>query len=113
VNQAKFKALCEEIQAATTGLLVQKGEEYAGSTDRLANFKRGAAATGVDPLTVLYIYMSKHWDSVSTYVRKSQQRQEQNLSEPIEGRLHDLINYATLAIAILREQQEDAQWQKK
>lgn len=103
MNQQEFEALCKRIQSDTVGILISKGAEYAGSADRLANFKRGAASTGVEPLTVLHVYMAKHWDSVSSYVRAKQQGEEPKLSEPIVGRFYDLINYAVLAIALIEE----------
>ena len=106
MNQKDFEELCQEIQRDTMDILVLKGREYAGSADRLANFKRNAALSGVDPLTVLHVYMAKHWDSFSTYVRDMQAKQPRELSEPIEGRLHDLINYAVLAVALIRDAQE-------
>lgn len=105
MNQTEFEELCQQIQRDTTDILILKGREYAGSADRLANFKRNAELSGVDPLTVLHIYMAKHWDSFSTYVRDMQAKQPRELSEPIEGRLHDLINYAVLAVALIMDAQ--------
>lgn len=104
MEQQTFAALCERIQRETVDILVSKGAEYAGSVDRLANFKRGAANTGVEPLTVLHVYMAKHWDSVSSYVRAKQRGENPKLSEPIVGRFYDLINYAVLAIALIEEE---------
>lgn len=86
-------------------LLKVKGGEYSGSEDVLANFKRAAANTGAEPLTCLFIYMAKHWDSFSTYVRDKQTKQDRPRSEPILGRLDDLINYAILAKALIAEQE--------
>ena len=110
MNQQDFEALCARIQRETVDILVSNGAEYAGDADRLANFKRGAANTGVEPLTVLHVYMAKHWDSVSSYVRAKQRGEEPKLSEPIVGRFYDLINYAVLAIALI-EEAEQAKWE--
>ena len=106
MNQKEFEELCQQIQRDTTDILILKGREYAGSADRLANFKRNAELSGVDPLTVLHVYMAKHWDSFSTYVRDMQAKQPRELSEPIEGRLYDLINYAVLGLALIRDAQD-------
>ncbi len=108
MNQKDFEELCQQIQRDTTDILILKGREYAGSADRLANFKRNAELSGVDPLTVLHVYMAKHWDSFSTYVRDMQAKQPRELSEPIEGRLHDLINYAVLAVALIQDKPKEA-----
>lgn len=109
MNQENFKALVAEVLRESADLLVSKGEEYSNSEDRLANFKRGAAHTGVSPLTVLFIFMSKHYDAFSTYVRKEQQGLPQSLSEPIEGRLNDLINYCLLARALIAESVKESE----
>jgi len=107
MNQTDFEALCKEIQRDTVDILVLKGREYAGSADRLANFRRNAALTGVEPLTILHVYMAKHWDSFSTFVRDNQKGEEGELSEPIRGRLYDLINYAVLAIALIEDKPKE------
>lgn len=110
MQQADFESLVERIRKETTELLVVKGREYAGDADRLANFKRGAALTGVDPLTVLFIYMSKHYDALATYVRDNQAGETMPvLSEPITGRIADLINYCVLAWALIEEKQATVQ----
>ena len=98
-----FKKLFAETVTSCEALLKVKGGEYAGDEDRLANFKRGAAHVGVKPLTVLFIYLSKHYDALATYVRLSEQGAAMELSEPIEGRLQDLINYCILARAVIEE----------
>jgi len=110
MNKADFEALVGYIQDTTFELLITKGREYAGDVDRLANFKRGASLTGVDPLTVLFIYMSKHYDALATYIRDNQAGDTMPvLSEPITGRIADLINYCVLAWALIEEKQSVAQ----
>jgi len=103
MNHPEFTKLVEETHAMTNALLLSKGEEYAGSADRLANFKRGAALTGASSLQVAFIYAAKHWDAVATFVRKDATGHVQKLSEPIEGRLDDLINYCILLKALIKE----------
>jgi hypothetical protein len=76
-----------------------KGAEYACNEDRLANFKRGAALTGASPLKVAFIYASKHYDSIATFVREP----ERATSEPIESRFDDMINYLILMKALVHE----------
>ncbi len=107
MNQKEFDAVVTSTIESIRKLLTVKGGEYAGSDDRLANFKRGASATGVNPLTVLHVYMNKHYDSFTTYVRDQQTGKSRELSEPMEGRLDDIINYCILAKAILAEAKFD------
>ena len=96
--------IVQQTQEAMDSLLKIKGGEYANSDDRLANFKRGAALTGVTPLQVLFVYLSKHYDGVASFIRKSASGEPITLSEPIEGRLDDIIVYCTLAKALVREE---------
>lgn len=103
MNQADFNKLVEDTIAATAQLLVVKGGEYAGSDDRLGNFKRGAELTGCTPLQVAFVYMSKRYDAVATAIRDQATGNERPRSEPIGGRLDDLINYCLLVKALFAE----------
>ena len=69
-----------------------KGREYANSDDQLANFKRLGKQLGLSPEKVIMVYMTKHLDSIHSYVRNP----EQDLSEPIDGRIDDAILYLIL-----------------
>lgn len=106
MNQTDFDALVRDTIASTASLLVLKGGEYAGSEDRLANFKRGAALTGTTPLQVAFIYASKHYDALATFVRDDAAGIGRQRSEPIYGRLDDLINYCILMKALVQENGE-------
>lgn len=102
MNQLEFNIVVTETMDAINHLLVVKGGEYAGSADRLANFKRGAALVGVTPLQCLFIYLSKHYDAVATFVRDDASGEVRERSEPIDGRLDDIINYCILAKALIK-----------
>ncbi len=107
MNQADLDVVILDTVETIKNLLRVKGGEYAGSVDRLANFKRGAELTGAHPLQVLFIYMSKHYDAVMTYVKDQAVGQVRERSEPIEGRLDDLINYCILAKALIKETRQN------
>lgn len=109
MNQKEFEQLVHNSIGRIHSLLEVKGGEYAGSEDRLANFKRGAELTGVTPLQVLHIYLSKHYDAFSTYVRDTANNVERPRSESISGRLDDIINYCLLAQALVKEIEESPQ----
>lgn len=106
MQQSEFEALVDGTVSDIKRLLVVKGGEYAGSADRLANFKRGAQLVGVTPLQCLFIYLSKHYDAVATYVRDDASGEARPRSESIEGRLDDLINYCILGKALIIENRE-------
>lgn len=103
MNQTEFDKVVASTVESINQLLRIKGGEYAGSEDRLANFKRGAELTGVTPLQCLFIYLSKHYDSVSTYIRDQAAGIDRPRSESIAGRLDDIINYCILAKALVQE----------
>lgn len=105
MKQAEFDKVFQEAITQANNLLATKGVEYTGpqTQDRLANFKRGATLTGCTPLQVAFVYASKHYDAISTFVQNDAKGAKQFLSEPIEGRLHDLMNYCILMLAIVQE----------
>jgi len=105
MQQDEFEKVVLGTMEQCRQLLVVKGGEYAGSVDRLANFKRGADLVGVTPLQCLFVYLSKHYDAVATFVRDQANGEDRPRSEPIEGRLDDLINYCLLAKALIVEAQ--------
>ena len=104
MNQEEFTKVVNRTVDSIKYLLITKGEEYAGTTDRLSNFKRGSKLTGTTPLQTALIYATKHYDSICTYIRKDASGEIQMLSEPIEGRFDDLINYCILMKAIIKEE---------
>lgn len=107
MKQEEFERLVQATFAEMHQLLVVKGGEYAGSEDRLANFKRGAQLTGCTPLQVLLVYLSKHYDAFATYVRDDAAKINRPRSESIKGRLDDMMNYCLLAKAAIVENEED------
>lgn len=108
MNTKELDMLVNQTFADIKRLLVVKGGEYANAEDRLANFKRGAGLTGCTPLQVLFIYMSKHYDAVASFAQTSAKGEARPSSEPIEGRLDDLINYCLLAKGLIAEERLDS-----
>lgn len=107
MKQEDFNVVVQETIASIENLLRVKGGEYAGSEDRLANFKRGQLRTGAHPYQVLWIYLSKHIDSVETYIKDTAAGISRERSEPIDGRLDDIINYCLLMKALVKETQQN------
>lgn len=106
MDNARFTKLVDETWGELTSLLHVKGGEYSGYDDRLANFKRSALDAGTTPLQALLIFMGKHYDAVKTYIRDDAAGNIRPASEPIDGRVHDLINYLLLFKAMLVEDRE-------
>lgn len=85
-----------------------KGGEYAGDSDRLANFRRNGAALGLPMETVWSVYAAKHWDAIIQYVNDRRAGVRRDRAEPISGRLDDLIVYALLMKAMVEEAEANA-----
>ena len=82
------------------GINTTKGRDYAGGDeDALANFKAAAEQLGVSPYTIWAVYAHKHWSAVMSFVRAGGQVE----SEPIEGRLHDVILYCFLLLGLIED----------
>ena len=77
-----------------------KGGEYCRSNKANANFYRVAEYLGITAEEACIIYMLKHLDSIVNYVRGSNVQ-----SEPIDGRCHDLANYAEILHCIIKERE--------
>ena len=112
MNNERFELECTKLlDDATKNIMKSKGREYAGDGDRLANFKRGSINVGVNPETVLYIYMQKHFDSLTTFIRDLERANwlctvTEKLSEPIQERMKDLVNYLLLLNGLIIERGE-------
>lgn len=112
-NIDRYDALVAETFDKIVSLGKLKGAEYAGDSDRLANFRRGARNEGVDYRLIWKIYIGKHWDAIAQYVRDCVEgRQARVRLESLEGRVDDMIVYLLLFKAILQENENPPQERK-
>lgn len=99
----QWRALLARAVSEIEALAASKGAEYSGDQDRLDNFRRGAARYGL-PMEVIWgVYANKHWDSLQTYIKDLNTGRSRNYSEPIEGRVKDLLVYLLLFWAMCEE----------
>jgi hypothetical protein len=84
-------------------LSTNKGHEYSGEKDALSNFKRHAETIGITPLQVWEVYAGKHYDSICTFIKDHANNIDRKLTEPIDGRIDDLIVYLLLLKALIQE----------
>ena len=112
MNTDQFDKEISEIFKECKNILVNKGREYQSTNDEgsnvFANFERISENVGVNRETALWIYFSKHRDSIATFIRdlengKTIEDIEKNLSEPINGRLFDAINYLLLLNSMVND----------
>jgi len=103
----RFDHLIDETITSIRNLSTIKGGEYAVvSEDRLSNFRKQAGELGVPMELIWKVYAQKHWDSVSTYVADLVGGRERPRSEPISGRVDDLLVYLILFKAMCDERAE-------
>lgn len=100
----------DELVAETIQNVVQlgklKGGEYAGDTDRLANFRRNGEAWGMTMEQCWGVYVGKHWDAIAQYIRDLAEGKTRTRMESLEGRVDDVITYCLLFKAMLRERED-------
>lgn len=103
MNRDEFKTLRDNHYDQIARINDTKGKDYAGDKDALANFKVIGKDLGLDPMTVWGVYASKHWSAIMAFIREGKVE-----SEPIEGRLHDVILYCFLLLGLIQERKVQA-----
>lgn len=98
MNRVDFVAMMDRHYAEITEINRTKGHDYAGDDDALANFKEQAAELGLTPEQVWGVFAGKHVKAVHTFIREGDVK-----SEPIEGRIHDVILYHFLLLGLIEE----------
>jgi len=98
-SEELYQLINGELLPKCMNIMKSKGEAYSGKEDKLGNFKRCAKLSGTSIEKAWFIYFVKHFDALSSYIRG-----EYNDSEPIEGRIQDLINYLFLLYGIIKEE---------
>lgn len=98
--RSEFTTLLETEFAKIVAINKSKGKDYAGDTDALSNFKTQGKELGLTPEQVLAVYLGKHVSAVMAYCREGQVE-----SEPIEGRIHDVILYCFLLMGLVKEKE--------
>jgi len=64
MNNDQFQNVREMFLSKSAELLDWKGKDYAGSGDKLYNFKRRAKLLGLTPSQVCVVDLSKHIDCI-------------------------------------------------
>lgn len=99
----EYEKIVQSTIKKITELAHTKGAEYAGDEDRLANFRRNGLDIGIPMETVWRVYAGKHWDAISQFIKDLNTGKRRALSEPMEGRVDDLIVYLLLFKCMLAE----------
>ena len=107
-SHSNYDELVKRTVATIEELSNLKGGEYAGDTDRLANFRRNAEALGLANEQVWAVYAAKHWDAVMQYIKDLGEGKQRKRMESISGRADDLIVYLILFKALLEDREANA-----
>lgn len=94
----------DALLARCVDILRVKGDDYTvGTGDRLHNFRTVSQFTGQTPKQVLGTYLYKHISALYAYIKNDGQVE----SEPIEGRLADIVNYVLLFSKMVAEEKRE------
>ena len=100
MTKNKYKRLRSDLLKLSESIMNEKQPEYTNNNaDILNNFKTTAEALKIPPIEVWAVFFHKHTQSIMTHAQNSKTK----MSEPIESRYADLINYITLGLAILQD----------
>jgi len=80
--------------------MAKRPEYTEGHSDVLNNFKVVATELGLTPIQVWYVYFRKHVASIGQYAKKP----DAGMSEPIQGRIMDALNYLELLNALIEDE---------
>jgi hypothetical protein len=108
MNNAEFYAKIDIFYSELINIMQTKGSEYSGSDDKFANFKRLAKMQDIPMESIWLTYFMKHSDSLVSFIRRINKGEsvtsiEATLSEPISGRIGDMINYLFILKGIIDE----------
>lgn len=102
-SHERYNGLVEETVKSIRSLSTLKGGEYAGDSDRLANFRRNASNLNLSMEQIWSVYAAKHWDAISQYIKDVSTGTTRTRLESIQGRADDLIVYLILFKAMCDE----------
>jgi len=103
--KTRLEKIKETFMQKCVPLLETKGHDYTQGKDANNNFKEGAKrleGRNIDPIDVWAVYFLKHFDALLTWLNDREVR-----SEPVEGRVVDMINYLFIFLTLLEEDAGD------
>ena len=101
MTNKELESLAVETYEKSLNVMRPKNADYTcgnSEKDALYNFYCISDATGMSPFMVWAVYFLKHCLAVVKYAKSGFVE-----SEGIEGRIHDIINYSVLLLALIRD----------
>lgn len=102
-SHKEYDRVIEQSMSEIVKLGSLKGGEYAGDTDRLANFRRNGIQLALPMETVWAVYYNKHHDAVMQFIQDLNSGKKRDRLEGIEGRVDDMLTYLILFKCMLVE----------
>ena len=106
VPRDRIRTIIIETCNAVSKLNETKGYEYSGDEDALENFRRNGFNVNLEPEVIWSVYAAKHWDAIMQWVQDILRNNNRVYSEPITGRIDDLITYLILLKALYQARME-------
>ena len=111
MNTQEFEKIINRLFDDCKDVLCSKGREYQSTQKEgvnvFANFERGGADLAMNREELLWVYFSKHRDSISTFIKDLRTKDlaeiDASVTEPIEGRIVDAINYLLLLYGMVED----------
>tara|TARA_R100001463_G_scaffold79948_1_gene134390 strand:- start:223 stop:555 length:333 start_codon:yes stop_codon:yes gene_type:complete len=106
MNTEELLAIHEETCTAAQDIMRRKNSDYTGgskATDALANFK-ASLALNLHPVTGLLLRVQDKIMRIRSFVADGELRV---MNESVEDACDDIVNYAILCKALLREEAEN------
>tara|TARA_R110000751_G_scaffold304514_1_gene420037 strand:+ start:625 stop:963 length:339 start_codon:yes stop_codon:yes gene_type:complete len=112
MNTEQLLRIHEETSEASREIMRQKNSDYTGgakATDALANFK-ASLSLNLHPVTGLLLRVQDKLMRIRSFVADGELRV---VNESVEDACDDIVNYAILCKALLREEAENKKGLKK
>ncbi len=101
MTKDKMAMVMKDLQEREIYMREEGQKEYAhDDNDAFANFRRVAEATGLNMQEVLFVYLLKHIDGISAYVKGHRSQRES-----VMGRIIDARVYLALFAGMLAEEE--------
>lgn len=103
----RFLQTIDELHERLLTLTKTKGEEYKQREDnQFSNFDWLAKTLSLTREQVLVVYLTKHLNSINTWVSDCARGENRSYSEPVFGRIDDAILYLLLLRGMAEEKHQ-------
>lgn len=93
------KSLINKFFEDCLNLFERAAGEYSHSEDVFKNFKRSAEAAGISKEAALLVFLNKHIDGISSWIRGNR-----NQRDSIEGRIMDAVVYLAILYCMVKDE---------